>query len=65
MMDISSIIDAGLALGGAISVVLIGKAMVSSDSTTVSSDSTTVSTSSDETGCPCDDTPYPPLQAAA
>ncbi len=51
MMDISSMIDAGLALGGAMAVV--------------SSDSTTVSTSSDETGRQSDDTQYPSLQAAA
>lgn len=58
MMDMSSMIDAGLALAGAISVVLMGMAMVSSDSTTVS-------TSWDETKHPSDDTRYPPLQAAA
>ena len=58
MMDLSSMIDAGLALGGAMAVVLMGMAMVSSDSTTVS-------TSSDETGRQSDDTQYPHLQAAA
>ena len=58
MMDMSAIIDAGLALGGAMAVVLMGMAMVSSDSTTVSM-------SSDEIRRQSDDTQYPPLQAAA
>lgn len=57
MMDMSSIIDAGLAFGGAIAVVLIGISMVTSESTTVSTSS--------ETGSQSDDTHYPPLQAAA
>jgi len=51
-------IDAGLALGGAMAVVLMGMAMVSSDSTTVSMPS-------DEIRRQSDDTQYPPLKAAA
>lgn len=39
MMDMSSVIDASLAFGGAIAVVLIGISMVSSESTTVSTSS--------------------------
>lgn len=58
MMDMSSVIDASLALGGALAVVLIGISMMSSESTTVS-------TSSESTGRQPDDTQYPPLQAAA
>lgn len=58
MMDMSSIIDASLAFGGAIAVVLIGIS-------TLSSESTTVSTSYEETGRQSDDTHYPPLKAAA
>ena len=58
MMDMSSVIDASLAFGGAIAVVLIGISMVSSESTTVS-------TSLDGTRRESDDTHYPPLKAAA
>jgi hypothetical protein len=58
MMDMSSIIDASLAFGGAIAVVLIGIS-------TLFSDSTTVSTSSEKTGRQSDCTHYPPLKAAA
>ena len=58
MMDMSSLMDASLAFGGAIAVVLIGIS-------TLSSESTTVSTSFEETGHPCDGTHYPPLKAAA
>ena len=58
MMDMSSIIDASLAFGGAIAVVLIGIS-------TLLSESTTVSTSYKETGRQSDDTHYPPLKAAA
>lgn len=58
MMDMSSVIDASLAFGGAIAVVLIGISMVSSESTTVS-------TSSEETGHQTDGSHYPPLKAAA
>lgn len=58
MMDMSSMIDASLALGGALAVVMIGISMISSESTTVS-------TSSEDTGRQPDDTQYPPLQAAA
>ena len=58
MMDMSSVIDASLAFGGAIAVVLIGISMVSSESTTVS-------TPFEETGHECDDTHYPPLKIAA
>jgi|GEM_PF-6039581 len=58
MMDMSSIIDATLAFGGAIAVVLIGIA-------TLFSESTTVSTSYEETGRQSDDIHHPPLQAAA
>jgi hypothetical protein len=58
MMDMSSIIDASLAFGGAIAVVLIGIS-------TLSSESTTVSTSNEETGHQSDGTHYPPLKAAA
>ena len=58
MMDMSSIIDASLAFGGAIAVVLIGIS-------TLPSESTTVSTSYAETGRQSDDTHYPPLKAAA
>ncbi len=55
MMDMSSIIDASLALGGAIAV-LIGISMLPSESSTVS-------TSYDETGHQSDGTDYPPLEA--
>jgi hypothetical protein len=58
MMDMSSIIDASLALGGAIAVVMIGISMLPSESTTVS-------TSYEETGYQSDGTDYPPLKAAA
>lgn len=59
MMDMSSMIDAGLALGGAMAVVLMGIALVSSDSTTVSTSSEQVtSRSNDHDGAP-------PLQIAA
>jgi hypothetical protein len=58
MMDMSSIIDASLALGGAIAVVLIGTSMLPSESTTVS-------TFYEETGHQSDGTDYPPLKAAA
>lgn len=59
MMDMSSMIDAGLALGGAMAVVLMGIALVSSDSTTVSTSSEQVtSRSNDHDGAP-------PLQMAA
>jgi hypothetical protein len=60
MMDMSSIIDASLALGGAIAVVLIGISMLPSESSTVST-----STSYDEAGHQSDGTDYPPLEAAA
>ncbi len=58
MMDMSPMIDATLAFGGAIAVVLIGIS-------TLSSESTTVSTSSEKTGRQSDDTHYPSLKAAA
>jgi hypothetical protein len=58
MMDMSSMIDAALAFGGAIAVVLIGITMLFSESTTVS-------TPYDETGRQSDDIHYPSLQAAA
>ncbi len=58
MMDMSSMIDAALAFGGAIAVVLIGI-------TTLFSESTTVSTPYDETGRQSNDIHHPPLQAAA
>lgn len=58
MMDMSSIIDASLAFGGAVAVVLIGISMLSSESTTVS-------TSSEETGRQSDRTHYPSLKATA
>jgi small neutral amino acid transporter SnatA (MarC family) len=58
MMDMSSVIDASLAFGGALAVVLIGISMVSSESTTVS-------TSSEETGRQSDVEHDTPLQAAA
>jgi hypothetical protein len=58
MMDMNAMIDASLAFGGAIAVVLIGIS-------TLSSESTTVSTSSEETGCQFDSTRYPHLKAAA
>ena len=58
MMDMSSLIDASLTVGGAIAVVLIGIS-------TLSSESTTVSTSFEETGRRCHDTHYPSLKAAA
>ncbi len=58
MMDMSSIIDASLAFGGAMAVVLIGISMVTSESTTVS-------TSDEETRGQSDGTHYPPFQAAA
>lgn len=58
MMDMSSMIDASLAFGGAIAVVLIGISMVSSESTTVS-------TSYEETRRPSNGTHNPPLKAAA
>lgn len=58
MMDMSSLIDASLTVGGAIAVVLIGIS-------TLSSESTTVSTSFEKTGRRCDDTRYPSLKAAA
>lgn len=58
MMDMSSVIDASLAFGGAIAVVLIGISMVSSESTTVS-------TSSEETGHQTDGSHYPSFKAAA
>jgi hypothetical protein len=58
MMDMRSIIDASLAFGGAIAVVLIGIS-------TLPSESTTVSTSYEETGRPSDGTHNPSLKAAA
>ena len=58
MMDLSSVIDASLAVGGAIAVVLIGIS-------TLSSESTTVSTSYEETGRQSDHTNYPSVKAAA
>lgn len=58
MMDMSSMIDASLAFGGAIAVVLIAISMLSSGSTTVS-------TSSEDAGRQSDGTHYPPFQAAA
>lgn len=58
MMDMSSLIGASLAFGGAIAVVLIGIS-------TLSSESTTVSTSFEETGRQCDGTHYSSLKAAA
>jgi hypothetical protein len=58
MMDMSSVIDASLAIGGAIAVVLIGIS-------TLASESTTVSMSFEETGRQSDATYYPPFQAAA
>ncbi len=58
MLDMISIIDASLAFGGAIAVVLIGISMVSSESTTVS-------TSSEEAERQSDCTHDPPFQAAA
>jgi len=39
MMDMSSIIDASLVFGGVIAVVLMGTAMLSSESTSVSTSS--------------------------
>lgn len=58
MMDMSSMIDASLAFGAAIAVVLIGIS-------TLPSESTTVSTSSEKTGHPSDGVHDPPLKAAA
>ena len=58
MMDMSSLIDASLAFGGAIAVVLIGIS-------TLLSESTTVSTSFEDTGRQSDGVHYPPLKAAA
>jgi len=58
MMDMSSVIDAALAFGGAIAVVLIGIS-------TLPSESTTVSTSYEQTGRQSDNMHYPPFQAAA
>ncbi len=58
MMDMSSLIDASLAFGGAIAVVLIGISMLSSESTTVS-------TSFEKTERQSDGTHYPTLKAAA
>lgn len=58
MMDMSSLIDASLAFGGAIAVVLIGISMLSSESTTVS-------TSFEETERQSAGTYYPTLKAAA
>lgn len=58
MMDMSSLIDASLAFGGAIAAVLIGIS-------TLSSESTTVSTSFEETGHQSNGTHYPTLKAAA
>ena len=58
MLDMISIIDASLAFGGAIAVVLIGISMVSSESTTVS-------TSSEKAERQSDYTHDPPFQAAA
>lgn len=58
MLDMISIIDASLAFGGAIAVVLIGISMVSSESTTMS-------TSSEVTGRQSDGAHHPSLQAAA
>lgn len=58
MMDMSSMIDASLAFGGAIAVVLSGILMLSSESTTVS-------TSSEETGRQSDGAQDPPLKTAA
>jgi hypothetical protein len=58
MMDMSSVIDAMLAVGGAIAVILMGIS-------TLSSESTTVSTSFDGTRRQSDSTHYPPLKAAA
>ena len=58
MMDMNPMIDATLAFGGAIAVVLIGIS-------TLSSESTTVSTSYEETGRPSDGAHNPSLKAAA
>lgn len=58
MMDMSSMIEASLAFGGALAVVLIGISMVSSESTTMS-------TSSEVTGRQSDGAHHPSLQAAA
>lgn len=58
MMDMSSVIDASLAFGGAITVVLIGIA-------TLPSESTTVSTSYEEPERQSDGTHYPLLKDAA
>lgn len=58
MLDMSSIIDASLAFGGAIAVALIGISMVSSESTTMS-------TFSEVTGRQSDGAHHPSLQAAA
>lgn len=58
MMDMSSVIDASLAFGAAIAVVLIGIS-------TLSSESTTVSTSYEGTEQQSGDAYYPPLEAAA
>ena len=58
MMDMSSVIDASLAFGGAIAVILIGIA-------TLPSESTTVSTSGEKQERQFDVTHYPPLKAAA
>ncbi len=59
-MDLSSVLDASLAVGGAIAVVLIGIS-------TLSSDSTTVSTSYENTRPQSAGTHYPhqPVKAAA
>ena len=58
MMDMSSLMDASLAFGGAIAVVLIWIS-------TLSSESTTVSTSFEETERQYENAHYPPLKAAA
>lgn len=57
MMDMSSLIDASLAFGGAIAVVLIGISALSSESTTVS-------TSFEKTERQSAGTHYPILKAA-
>jgi hypothetical protein len=58
MMDMRLMIDASLAFGGAIAVVLIGISMLSSESSTVS-------TSFEDTGCQSDGVHYPSLNATA
>ena len=60
MMDLSSVIDASLAVGGAIAVVLIGISTLSSESTTVSASYERTRPQSDGTHYP-----HPPFKAAA